>query len=189
MEKPKWHVRRTPPAPPARPAARRTPRRTPPRPPGTGPVPGSAAAAVHAALTASPGATTAAIADAGVSRPAARDALAALEAVGEAARTRSGRPGIADTWTLAAPGPLGTEPAGPGHDDDHAVTGQRGADRDDIPASITVRWTPCGLIFGWRYGGARQPHVTYCRALDCVPPRSGSAGQRSACDVEGARDE
>jgi hypothetical protein len=100
--------------------------------PGTSPVPGSAAAAVHAALTASPGATTAAIADAaGVSRPAARDALAALEAAGEAARTRGGRPGIADTWTLAAPGPLGTEPAGPGHDDDHAVTGQRGADPAD----------------------------------------------------------
>jgi len=100
--------------------------------PGTSPVPGSAAAAVHAALTATTAATTAAIADnAGVSRPAARDALAALEAAGEAARTRGGRPGIADTWTLAVPGPLGTEPAGPGHDDDHAVTGQRGADPAD----------------------------------------------------------
>jgi len=29
--------------------------------------------------------------------------------------------------------------------------------RDDIPAPIKVRWTPCGLIFGWRYGGERQP--------------------------------
>jgi len=25
--------------------------------------------------------------------------------------------------------------------------------RDNIPAQITVHWTPCGLIFGWRYGG------------------------------------
>ena len=101
--------------------------------PGTSPVPGSAAAAVHAALTANPGATTAAIAGAaGISRPAARDALAALEAAGEATRTRGGKPGIADTWTLAAPGPSGTEPAVAGHDDDHAVTGQ--PDGDPAPA-------------------------------------------------------
>ena len=100
--------------------------------PGTSPVPGSAAAAVHAALTASPGATTTAIAGAaGISRPAARDALAALEAAGEATRTKGGKPGIADTWTLAAPGPSGTEPAGAGHDDDHAVTSQPGADPAD----------------------------------------------------------
>ena len=97
--------------------------------PGTSPVPGNAAAAVHAALTASPGATTAVIADAaGISRPAARDALAALEAAGQATRTKGGKPGIADTWTLAAPGPSGTEPTDAGHSDGHAVTGQPGDD-------------------------------------------------------------
>ena len=99
---------------------------------GTSPVPGSAAAAVHAALTASPGATTAVIAGAaGISRPAARDALAALEAAGQATRTKGGKPGIADTWTPAAPGPSGNEPAaGPGHDD-HAVTSQPAGDPAD----------------------------------------------------------
>ena len=96
--------------------------------PGTSPVPGGVAAAVHAALTANPGATTVVIAAAaGISRPAARDALAALEAVGEATRTMGGRPGIPDTWTLAAPGPSGNEPAASaGHDDEHAVTSQPG---------------------------------------------------------------
>jgi len=98
--------------------------------PSTSPVPGSAAAAVHAALTASPGATTTVIAAAaGIGRPAARDALAALEAAGAVTRTKDGKPGIADTWTLAAPGPSGSEPAaGPGHDDEHAVTGQPAED-------------------------------------------------------------
>ena len=103
-----------------RPAARSAAHAAPdPAPvPGTGPAPGSPAAAVHAALTASPGATTAVIATAaGISRPAARDALAALEAAGTVTRTKGGKPGIPDTWTLtAAPGPSGDEPAaGPGH--------------------------------------------------------------------------
>jgi len=115
-----------------RPAARSAAHAAPaPAPvPGTSPAPGSAAAAVHAALTAHPGATTAVIAAAaGIGRPAARDALAALEGAGAATRTRGGKPGIPDTWTLAAPGPSGSEPAaGPGHDDVHAVTGQPGDD-------------------------------------------------------------
>jgi hypothetical protein len=72
--------------------------------PDTAPVPGRPAAAVHAALAANPGATTAAIADAaGTSRPATRDALAALEAAGAATRVRGGKPGVPDTWTLARP--------------------------------------------------------------------------------------
>ncbi len=96
--------------------------------PGTNPVPGSAAAAVHAALIASPGATAAVIAAvAGIGRPAARYALAALEAAGEVTRTKGGKPGIPDTWTLAAPGPSGNNPAaGPRHE--HAVTTQPGDD-------------------------------------------------------------
>ena len=108
--------------------------------PGTSPVPGSAAAAVHAALTANPGATTAAIATAaGISRPAARDALAAMEAAGEATRTKGGKPGIPDTWTLAAPGPSGTGPAGPGHDDGHAVTSRPGDDPADAEQDASAR--------------------------------------------------
>jgi hypothetical protein len=98
--------------------------------PSTSPVPGSAAAAVHVALTASPGATAAVIAAAaGIGRPAARDALAALEAAGAVTRTKGGEPGIADTWTVAVPGPSGSEPAAePGHDDEQPVTSQPGDD-------------------------------------------------------------
>jgi hypothetical protein len=109
--------------------------------PGTSPVPGSAAAAVHAALTANPGATAAAIAiAAAISRPAARDALAALEAAGEATRTKGGKPGIPDTWTLAAPGPSGTGPAaGPGHDDGHAVTSRPGDDPADAEQDTSAQ--------------------------------------------------
>ena len=36
-----------------------------------------------------------------------------------------------DTWTLTAHGPAGNEPAGPGQDDEHAVTSRAG----DDPAS------------------------------------------------------
>jgi hypothetical protein len=80
--------------------------------PDTSAVPGNAAAAVHAALAAHPGATTTVIAaTAGIGRPAARDALAALEAAGAAARTKGGKPGIPDTWNLAAPDPSGSEHA------------------------------------------------------------------------------
>ena len=120
------HRPRPPPGRPQRGARRAGPAQAP----GTSPVPGSAAVAVHAALTANPGATAAVIATAaGISRPAARDALAALETAGAVTRIKGGKPGIADTWTLAAPGPSGSEPAaGPGHDDEHAVTGQPAED-------------------------------------------------------------
>jgi hypothetical protein len=105
------------PAPVRRSAPRIRPARPRPGPP----------AAVHAALTASPGATTAVIAAAaGIGRPAARDALAALEAAGEVTRTKGSKPSIADTWTLTAPGPSGNDTAGPGHDDEHAITSQPG---------------------------------------------------------------
>jgi hypothetical protein len=85
--------------------------------PGADPAPDSPAAAVHAALAASPGgATTANIASAaGISRPAARDALTALETAGTVTRTKGGKPGIPDTWTLTATDGAGHEPgAGPG---------------------------------------------------------------------------
>jgi len=97
---------------------------------GTGPAPGDPAAAVHAALTANPGATTAVIATAaGIGRPAARDALTALETAGVVTRTKGGKPGIPDSWTLTAPGPFGNEAAaGSGQDDEHAVTSQPGDD-------------------------------------------------------------
>jgi hypothetical protein len=87
--------------------------------PGTGPAPDSPAAAVCAALTARPGgATTAVIADAaGIGRPAARDALTAMQTAGIVTRARGGKPGVPDTWTLAAAGGAGHEPgADPGQD-------------------------------------------------------------------------
>ncbi len=100
--------------------------------PGAGPAPGDPAAAVHAALTASPGATTAVIATAaGTSPAAARDALTELQTAGAVTRTKGGKPGMPDTWTLTAHGPAGNEPAGPGQDDEHAVTSRAG----DDPAS------------------------------------------------------
>jgi hypothetical protein len=129
--------------------------------PGTSPVPGNAAAAVHAALTASPGATTAAIAGAtGISRPAARDALAALEVAGQATRTTGGRPGIADTWTPAAPGPSGNEPAA-GHAD-HAVTSQpaddpAGAGQDDFAQQDKASGAPAPADGDPDPGQAAQP--------------------------------
>jgi len=65
----------------------------------------SPAAAVLAALSAEPaGATVAVIAArAGISTAAARQALLAHEKNGTATRVKGSRPGIADTWTPAAP--------------------------------------------------------------------------------------
>ena len=81
-------------------------------PPAAAPAPGSPAAAVWAALSANPGATTAVIADAaGTGRPAARDALLAMEAAGTATRVKGGKPGTPDTWTLAEPTQPGADPA------------------------------------------------------------------------------
>lgn len=68
----------------------------------TAPAPDSPAAAVHAALAANPGGTVTVIADAaGTGKPAARDALLAMEKDGTATRVKGGKPGIPDTWTLA----------------------------------------------------------------------------------------
>ena len=78
--------------------------------PGTAPAADSPAAAVHAALAANPGSAVAVIADAaGTGKPAARDALLAMEKAGTATRVKGGKPGIPDTWTLA--GPRRTAPA------------------------------------------------------------------------------
>jgi hypothetical protein len=65
----------------------------------------SPAAAVLAALSAEPaGATVTVIAArAGIGTAAARQALLAHEKNGTATRAKGGRPGIADTWTPAAP--------------------------------------------------------------------------------------
>jgi hypothetical protein len=72
--------------------------------PGTVPAAGSPVAAVHAALAANPGSAVAVIADAaGTGKPAARDALLAMEKAGTATRVKGGKPGIPDTWTLAGP--------------------------------------------------------------------------------------
>ena len=120
--------------PATRPAAARSAAHSAPAPapaPGTGAAPDSPAAAVHAALTACPGgATTAIIADAaGIGRPAARDALTAMETAGTVTRTKGGKPGIPDTWTLTAPGQAADQP-GPDQDDE-----QRQAARPGAPAA------------------------------------------------------
>ena len=73
---------------------------------------GSPAAAVLAALSAHPAgaAVTVIAAHAGISVPAARQALIAHEKAGAATRIKGGRPGIPDTWTPAAP-PTQAQPA------------------------------------------------------------------------------
>ena len=162
-----------------RPAARSAAHAAPdPAPvPGTSPVPGSAAAAVHAALTASPGATTAVIAAAaGIGRSAARDALAALEAAGAVTRTKGGGPGIADTWTLAAPGPSGSElAAGPGHDDEHGVTGQ--------PVGDPVGGEQDG---GEQDGLGQQEEASGAPASADGDPGAGQAAQPDGDPAEGS---
>ena len=94
-------------------------------PPTTPPDPASPAGAAHAALAAHPGgATTAAIATAiGIGRAAARDALTTLEAAGTVTRTKGGKPGVPDTWTLTRPAPDGS-PDAAGQDQTASGTGQ-----------------------------------------------------------------
>ena len=69
---------------------------------------GSPAAAVLAALSADP-AGAAVAARAGISVPAARQALLACEKNGTATRVKGSRPGIADTWQPATPEALPAE--------------------------------------------------------------------------------
>ncbi len=89
--------------------------------PGTGPAFDGPKAAICAALTAHPGATTAIIAGAaGIGRPATRDALTAMETAGTVTRTKGGKPGVSDTWTLTAVGPATGQP-GPGQAGEHAA--------------------------------------------------------------------
>jgi len=114
----------------ARPAAARSAAHAAPAPapvPGTGPAPDSPAGAACAALAARPGgATTAVIADAiGIGRAAARDALTELETAGTVTRTKGGKPGIPDTWTLTAAEGTSHQPgAGHGPDGEPAASSQ-----------------------------------------------------------------
>jgi hypothetical protein len=116
----------------ARPAAARSAAHVAPPPdpaPGTGPAPDSPAGAAYAALAAHPGgATTAVIADAiGTGRAAARDALTELETAGTVTRTKGGKPGIPDTWTLTAGQPAASSQPG----DDRATGDQHGPAEDE----------------------------------------------------------
>jgi hypothetical protein len=111
--------------PAARSAAHAAP--TPGPVPGTGPAPDSPAGAACAALAAHPGgATTAVIADTiGIGRAAARDALTELETAGTVTRTKGGKPGIPDTWTLTTSHETG---AGHGPEDEPPASSQPGDD-------------------------------------------------------------
>jgi len=102
-----------------------------PAPAHDGPAaPGSPAAAVCAALAANPGTTVAVIAAAaGTGKPAARDALLAMEADGTATRVKGSRPGIPDTWTVTGPAPDDASPADP----QDGQAGQTGDDPDGSP--------------------------------------------------------
>ena len=111
-----------------RPAAAPSAAHTAPAPapaPTTPPDPASPAGAAYAALAAHPGgATTAVIAGAiGIGRAAARTALTALETTGAVTRTKGGKPGVPDTWTLTGPAPDGS-PDAAGGDQSASGTGQ-----------------------------------------------------------------
>ena len=137
----------------ARPAAARSAAHAAPAPapvPGTGPAPDSPAGAACAALAAHPGgATTAVIADAiGIGRAAARDALTELETAGTVTRTKAGKPGIPDAWTLTAAEGTSHQPgAGHGPDgepaassqpaDGPAAADQDGPGEDDVAAGAS----------------------------------------------------
>jgi hypothetical protein len=137
----------------ARPAAARSAAHAAPAPapvPGTGPAPDSPAGAACAALAAHPGgATTVVIADAiGIGRAAARDALTELETAGTVTRTKGGKPGIPDTWTLTAAEGTSHQPgAGHGPDgepaassqpaDGPAAADQDGRSEDDVAADAS----------------------------------------------------
>jgi hypothetical protein len=104
--------------PPARCPQRRRRRDDPgPRAPLAPAAGDSPTVAALAALSAEPGGVTVAViaARTGISMPAARQALLAHEKNGTATRIKGSRPGIADTWTPAAP--LGRRP----HDLRHAA--------------------------------------------------------------------
>ena len=113
--------------------------------PGTGPAPGSPAAAAYAALAAHPGGATTAViaADSGIGRAAARDALTELETAGTVTRTKGGKPGIPDTWTLTAAegtshqpgaghGPAGEPAASSQPGDGRAAGDQDGPGKDEV---------------------------------------------------------
>jgi hypothetical protein len=104
--------------------------------PDAGAAPGSPAAAVYAALAASPDATVAMIAAAGIGRPAAREALLAMEKAGTATRAKGGRPGIPDTWTLTAgeAGAARDEPAAQAQDSPDSSDPASGAAPGDSAA-------------------------------------------------------
>ena len=129
--------------PPAAPSAARSAPATAPAP-RTRPAPDSPSGAVHAALAAIPGgqATTAVIADAaGIGRAAARDALATLETDGAVTRAKGGKPGIPDTWTLAAPAQAAENP-GPGHDEHPAQPGDSPAASDTDGGQASASGSP-----------------------------------------------
>jgi hypothetical protein len=145
------------------PAAARSAAHAAPAPdaaPGAAAAPGSPAAAVCAALAASPGATTAVIADAaGIGRPAAREALAAMEKAGTATRVRGGKPGIPDTWTLAGAAPPGAGPApepvdeqdcqpgdSPGGTGQDEAAGGTGQDGEAVPHSDAPQGSDDGAV-------------------------------------------
>ena len=189
----------------ARPPAARSAAHAAPAPdpvPGTGPAPDSPAGAAYAALAAHPGgATTAVIADAiGIGRAAARDALTELETAGTVTRTKGGKPGIPDTWTLTAGrparaghgqrSPATTPPPadqdGPGEDDAAGGTGQQEAsDGRPAPAPAQPR-QPCLMAapatqtpLPTRNSTAASPPATPSRAPATAPPptAAGPAGE------------
>jgi len=131
--------------------------------PGAAPAADSPAAAVHAALAANPGSTVTVIADAaGTGKPAARNALLAMEADGAATRVKGTKPGTPDTWTLAEPAPDGTAPE----------AGQPVQPRDD-PAD-----SPGGAAEDETAGGPRPDSTA--EAVDPAPESSAEAGHPAA---------
>jgi hypothetical protein len=114
--------------------------------PAPAPDPDIPAAAVCAALAANPAATVAAIAAAAATgKPAARDALLAMEKAGTAVRVKGGKPGIPDTWTLTGPALDGTGPAADPHSEQPGLRdGSPGDSGENETAGSTGQDRPAG---------------------------------------------
>jgi hypothetical protein len=152
------------------------------------PAPGSPAAAVCAALAANPGTTVAVIAAAaGTGRPAARDALLAMEAAGTATRGRGGKPGIPDTWTLAGTRPASGGPAPrPENEQDRLP-----ADGDETRAGGTGQDDTAGPASPERHhggAGSRDGAPPGPAAGQAARSHDGTSGDRASA-VPGEQDD
>jgi hypothetical protein len=159
---------------------------TAPDPAPVAPVAGdSPAAAVLAALSAGPAgaAVTVIAARAGLSVPAARQALLACEKNGTATRVKGSRPGIADTWTPAAPAAPADEAPG----NEQPAIEEPAAEPADAGQSAPV--TPDGPAEGQQAEAATGPDpAVTAEAAGTVAAIAQAAGEAGRALTAGNMD-